>query len=176
MPLGVALYLASFSCHGTHRNLDVPLPGPLHDRLHAAATRAKRPATSLAREAIEAWVDERQRQAVHEAITEYATEMAGTAADLDEHLERAGIEHRRRRAAQAVRRGDIFCADLAPRSGSEQTGRRPVVVVSHDGFNRVEARRSEMVVPLSTFRSTAPSGPTAIVLPRASGRGTATRE
>jgi hypothetical protein len=59
--------------------------------------RAKRPTTSLAREAIEAWVDERERQAVHEAIVTYATEMAGTAADLDEGLERAAIEHLRSR-------------------------------------------------------------------------------
>jgi predicted transcriptional regulator len=78
-----------------HRNLHVPLPATLHDRLRAVATRAKRPTTSLAREAIEAWVDERERQAVHEAITAYATEMAGTSADLDEGLEQAAIEHLR---------------------------------------------------------------------------------
>jgi predicted transcriptional regulator len=69
------------------------LPGALHDRLRAVATRSKRPTTSLAREAIEAWVEERERQAVHEAITTYATEMAGTAANLDEDLEQAAIEH-----------------------------------------------------------------------------------
>ena len=80
-----------------HRNLHVPLPGSLHDRLRAVATRSKRPATSLAREAIEAWVDERERQAVDEAIATYATEMAGSAADLDEDLEQAAIEHLRGR-------------------------------------------------------------------------------
>ena len=80
-----------------HRNLHVPLPGPLHDRLRAVATRAGRPTTSVAREAIESWVEERERQAVHEAIAAYATEMAGTAADLDEPLERAAIEHLRGR-------------------------------------------------------------------------------
>jgi predicted DNA-binding protein len=80
---------------GAHRNLHVPLPETLHDRLRAVATRSKRPATSLAREAIEAWVEERERQAVHEAIATYATEMAGTAADLDEDLERTAIEHLR---------------------------------------------------------------------------------
>jgi len=79
------------------RNLHVPLPETLHDRLRAVATRAKRPATSLAREAIEAWVDERERQAVHEAISTYASEMAGTSADLDEGLEQAAIEHLRGR-------------------------------------------------------------------------------
>ncbi|MBI3782977.1 MAG: hypothetical protein HY270_06205 [Deltaproteobacteria bacterium] len=80
-----------------HRNLHVPLPETLHDRLRAVATRTKRPATSLARQAIEAWVDERERQAVHEAIATYATEMAGTSADLDEDLEQAAIEHLRGR-------------------------------------------------------------------------------
>ena len=74
-----------------HRNLHVPLPGTLHDRLRAVATRSGRPTTSIAREAIESWVEERERQAVHEAIAAYATEMAGTAADLDESLERAAI-------------------------------------------------------------------------------------
>jgi len=61
------------------------------------ATRAGRPTTSLARDAIEAWVEERERQAVHDAIAAYATEMAGSAADLDESLEQAAIEHLRGR-------------------------------------------------------------------------------
>jgi len=68
-----------------------------------------------------------------------------------------------------VRRGEVFWADVAPRSGSEQAGRRPVVVVSHDGFNRVEAWRSIIVVPLSTSPTQRRRGPTAIVLPRGTG-------
>ncbi len=40
-------------------------------------------------------MDERERQAVHEAITAYATEMAGTSADLDKDLEQAAIQHLR---------------------------------------------------------------------------------
>lgn len=78
-----------------HRNLHVPLPAALDERLRAVATRSKRPATSLARDAIEAWLDERERQEIHEAIATYATEMAGTAADLDEGLERTALEHLR---------------------------------------------------------------------------------
>jgi len=74
-------------------NLHVPLPEPLHDRLRAEAKRSGRPATTLAREAIEAWVEERRRQAVHNAIVEYATEMAGSAADLDEELEEVAVDH-----------------------------------------------------------------------------------
>jgi predicted DNA-binding protein len=80
-------------------NLHVPLSAPVHDRLRAEATRSGRPATTLAREAIEAWIAERERHAVHEAIVDYANEMAGSPADLDEDLEKAGVEHlvRRRR-------------------------------------------------------------------------------
>jgi mRNA-degrading endonuclease toxin of MazEF toxin-antitoxin module len=38
--------------------------------------------------------------------------------------------------ARAVNRWDIFWADLEPGAGSEQEGeRRPVIVVSNDGFN-----------------------------------------
>ncbi len=63
-----------------------------------------------------------------------------------------------------MKRGDVYWADLAPRSGSEQKGRRPVVVVSHDAFNQVEAWRSIIVVPLSTSKARAQRGPTAIAL------------
>ena len=60
----------------------------------------------------------------------------------------------------------MWWADLAPRSGSEQTGRRPVVVVSHDAFNRTEGWRSIIVVPLSTSAAQARRGPTALALQR----------
>jgi mRNA interferase MazF len=63
-----------------------------------------------------------------------------------------------------VKRGDVFWADLAPRSGSEQTGRRPVIVVSHDGFNQAPPWRSVIVVPVSTSPAQAARGPTAVPL------------
>ena len=63
-----------------------------------------------------------------------------------------------------MKRGDVFWAELASRSGSEQRGRRPVVIVSNDGFNRVEAWRSVIVVPLSTSPQQRRRGPTAIAL------------
>jgi mRNA interferase MazF len=68
-----------------------------------------------------------------------------------------------------MRRGEIYWADLAPRSGSEPRGRRPVVVVSHDGFNRVEGWRSIIVVPLSTSAAQAARGPTAVTVRRGAG-------
>jgi mRNA interferase MazF len=61
-----------------------------------------------------------------------------------------------------VKRGDIFWADLAPRSGSEQTGRRPVIVISHDAFNESSNWRSVIVVPMSTSKTQAKRGPTAV--------------
>jgi mRNA interferase MazF len=62
-------------------------------------------------------------------------------------------------------RGEIYWADLAPRSGAEQSGRRPVVVVSHDGFNQTVGWYSIIVVPISTSASQARRGPTAVVIP-----------
>lgn len=35
-----------------------------------------------------------------------------------------------------LRRGDVVWADLAPTKGREQAGRRPVLVISDDVFNR----------------------------------------
>jgi mRNA interferase MazF len=68
-----------------------------------------------------------------------------------------------------MKRGDIYWAELAPRSGSEQRGRRPVVVVSHDSFNQVSTWRSVVVVPISTSTAQARRGPTTIDLPAGSG-------
>jgi len=65
-----------------------------------------------------------------------------------------------------VRRGDVCWALLEPRSGSEQRGRRPVVVVSHDAFNEKEAWRSIIVVPCSTSARQSQRGPTVVPIPR----------
>ena len=64
-----------------------------------------------------------------------------------------------------MNRGEVYWADLVPCSGSEQTGRRPVIVVSHDGFNQTPGWRSIIVVPISTSSSQARRGPTVIKLP-----------
>jgi mRNA interferase MazF len=78
-----------------------------------------------------------------------------------------------------IRRWDVFWADLQPSLGSEQGGdRRPVVVVSNDGFNaamttvtvlpltKLEAKRRKpyaFEVPLPT--GTLSKGVTSIVMP-----------
>lgn len=61
-----------------------------------------------------------------------------------------------------MKRGEVYWAELAPRSGSEQQGRRPVIVVSHDGFNQTPTWRSVIVVPMSTSASQARRGPTVV--------------
>lgn len=68
-----------------------------------------------------------------------------------------------------MRRGEIWDATLHPRSGAEQAGRRPVVVVSNDGFNAVEAWRSVIVVPFSTSEKQRARGPTAVAFKKGAG-------
>ena len=65
-----------------------------------------------------------------------------------------------------MKRGEVYWADLVPRSGSEQQGRRPVVVISHNAFNQTPGWRSIIVVPLTTSTTQAGRGPSAILLPR----------
>ncbi|MDP2998462.1 MAG: type II toxin-antitoxin system PemK/MazF family toxin [Bryobacterales bacterium] len=66
-----------------------------------------------------------------------------------------------------MNRGDVYWADLSPRSGSEQSGRRPVIVVSHDAFNKAAGWHSFIVVPVSTSLALARRGPTAVRLDEA---------
>jgi mRNA interferase MazF len=73
-----------------------------------------------------------------------------------------------------MKRGDVYWADLVPRSGSEQTGRRPVILVSNDGFNQAPGWRSVIVVPISTSAAQARRGPTVVEIPSgAAGLGKA---
>jgi predicted transcriptional regulator len=74
------------------RNFHLPLPEPTYRRLRDAAERVNRPATVVARHAIEVWLRQQRQAAVREAIAAYAAEMAGTPADLDPELEVAALE------------------------------------------------------------------------------------
>ena len=47
-----------------------------------------------------------------------------------------------------IRRGDLFWVDLNPINGSEQAGRRPVVVIQNDVGNEVAP--TVIVAPLTT--------------------------
>lgn len=68
-----------------------------------------------------------------------------------------------------MKRGEVYWADLVPRSGSEQTGRRPVIIISHDGFNQTPGWRSIIVVPISTSAAQGKRGPTVVELPAGAG-------
>lgn len=68
-----------------------------------------------------------------------------------------------------MKRGEVYWADLIPRSGSEQQGRRPVIVVSHNAFNQTPGWRSIIVVPISTSMTQSKRGPTAVPLPQGVG-------
>lgn len=68
-----------------------------------------------------------------------------------------------------VRRGEVYWAELQPRSGSEQQGRRPVIILSHDGFNETPNWKSVIVVPCTTAEAQRRRGPT--VVPLAAGTG-----
>lgn len=68
-----------------------------------------------------------------------------------------------------MKRGDIYWAHLAPRSGSEQTGKRPVIILSHDAFNQTAAWRSIIVIPVSTSANQARRGPTVVSLTAGTG-------
>lgn len=75
------------------RNFHVPLPEQTYMQLRAEAKRTQVPATTLAREAIDLWLQYQRRKARHEAIAAYAAETAGTDLDLDPDMESAGLEH-----------------------------------------------------------------------------------
>jgi mRNA interferase MazF len=57
---------------------------------------------------------------------------------------------------RSVRRGEVWLADLNPTRGREQTGQRPVLVVSADPFNRSPAGLV-IAVPLTTRRRGIPT-------------------
>jgi len=76
----------------TVRNFHVPLPEPMYQRLKRAADIQHRPATQVVKQAIEYWLDEQERLALHEEIGRYAATAAGGNDDLDESLEKAALE------------------------------------------------------------------------------------
>ncbi len=74
------------------RNFHLPLSAELYDELREQARRRGRPATVIAREALEEGLRVRRAQELHEEIAQYAREHADTAADLDPALEKAGLQ------------------------------------------------------------------------------------
>lgn len=68
-----------------------------------------------------------------------------------------------------MRRGEVWWAVLQPRTGSEQSGRRPVVVLSHDSFNQTANWNSVIVIPCSTSGQQAKRTPTIVPLSKGTG-------
>lgn len=77
--------------------MHVPLTDTSYQELRAAAEQAKRPATELARQAIDEWLERSRRATLHKEIRAYAERYAGAEADLIPELEAAGIEQLRGR-------------------------------------------------------------------------------
>jgi len=86
------------------KNFHLPLPESLYRTLREEAAALKRPATVVARQAIEAWLRERRKMVLREAVATYAVRHAGTAADLDPALEAAGVDLLRGRPSRHRRR------------------------------------------------------------------------
>lgn len=78
--------------HVKKHNFHVPLSGELYARLRAESDRWHRPATQLAREAIESYLVHLRKLADQEAIADYARRHAGSEVDIDEDLALAGEE------------------------------------------------------------------------------------
>lgn len=66
-----------------------------------------------------------------------------------------------------MKRGDIYLANINPRLGSEQKGIRPIIIVSHDGFNTTINWHSILIVPVSTSQKQLQRGPTVVQLLKA---------
>jgi mRNA interferase MazF len=71
-----------------------------------------------------------------------------------------------------MKRGEIYTAYLQPRSGAEIKSHkkpRPVIIISHDGFNQVPTWQSVIVIPISTSQAQAKRGSTSVFLPQGAG-------
>ena len=71
----------------------MPLSDSVYQRLKSVAKKQHKPATQLAKQALEQWLDEQEKLALHEEIAGYAASMAGTVDDLDESLETVSLEY-----------------------------------------------------------------------------------
>jgi hypothetical protein len=74
-------------------NFHLPLSDDVYRDLREEAVRSSKPATALARQAIEVWLRDRRRATRHEEIAAFAVENANSRLDLDTELEAASVEH-----------------------------------------------------------------------------------
>jgi predicted DNA-binding protein len=69
------------------QNFHVPLSIDVYERLKLEAQHLQRPATEVARVAIESALQKLETQRIYEEIKAYAQEMGGTEADIDPVLQ-----------------------------------------------------------------------------------------
>jgi hypothetical protein len=74
-------------------NFHVPLSEELYRLLRAEAERRQQPATVVARHAIAWWLEQCEKEVLHDSIRAYAKYHAGTDMDLNPDLEQATREH-----------------------------------------------------------------------------------
>lgn len=74
------------------KNFHLPLPEKTYLDLRTEAQRSHVPATSLARQAVEAWLKARRRAERKRDIAAFAAEAGGSGLDLDWDIEAAAIE------------------------------------------------------------------------------------
>lgn len=74
------------------RNLHVPLPDALYKALKDESKRQGAATTTLARNAIEAWLKAQEQTRIQDEISAYALAIAGSKDDLDEDVMEAGLE------------------------------------------------------------------------------------
>ena len=79
-------------------------------------------------------------------------------------------QHGRGRRDHLMKRGDIWLVGLDPSAGHEQKGRRPVLIVSPEAFNRVTG--VPVVLPITSGGSFARTAGFAVSLARAGTRTT----
>ena len=74
------------------KNFHLPLSADLYAGLREAAARAGAPATDVAREAIQAWLNEERRRQQRTELANFVDANAGSAWDTDPQWEAAGLE------------------------------------------------------------------------------------
>jgi len=74
------------------KNFHLPLPEEFYNELRSAAREVDQPATRFAQELMRAGLDDWRRARRRREIAAYARQVAGSSADFDPELERAGIQ------------------------------------------------------------------------------------
>ena len=75
------------------KNFHLPLSEDMYNALKIESKYSKKPATQLARTAIEKWLKGRKKEMIYKEVAQYALEEGGTPHDLDVEMESIGVEY-----------------------------------------------------------------------------------